>query len=222
MGPVSRCCLLALVVLAGGAASAEQLVLFEDGRTMLVEGVEQKQAMTVLSLRGGGKIAFPAGQILETRTVEAKREPAAAPIDVAADGAWREAAGDFAPLIAAAAARHELDPVLLTALAQAESAFDPLAVSPKGAGGLLQLMPATAERFGVRDVFDASQNVEGGAKYLRWLLQRYEGRTDLALAGYNAGEGAVDRHNGIPPYSETRQYVTRVLAHADKLVGSAR
>ena len=111
---------------------------------------------------------------------------------------------------------------MLTAVALAESAFNPRAVSSKGAGGLLQLMPATAERFGVRDVFDASQNVEGGAKYLRWLLQRYEGRTDLALAGYNAGEGAVDRHNGIPPYSETQQYVTRVLANADRLVGTAR
>ena len=78
-------------------------------------------------------------------------------------------------------------------------------------------MPATARRFGVVDVFDASQNVEGGARYLRWLLERYSGRTDLALAGYNAGEGAVDRHHGIPPYTETREYVTKVLHGAQQL-----
>jgi soluble lytic murein transglycosylase-like protein len=97
-------------------------------------------------------------------------------------------------------------------MAQTESAFDPVAVSHKGAAGLLQLMPATAERFGVQDVFDVPQNVEGAAKYLKWLLERFEGRTELALAGYNAGEGSVDRYQGIPPYRETRDYVTRVLA----------
>ena len=213
---------MGVALVAGGAVSAGQLVLFEDGRSLRVEGIESRGSMVILSLQGGGKIAVPSNRVLETQAIE---EPEPAPVPAAwddIDGAWRLAAGDFAPLIAAAAARHELDPVLLTAVAQAESAFNPLAVSPKGAGGLLQLMPATAERFGVRDVFDASQNVEGGATYLRWLLQRYEGRTDLALAGYNAGEAAVDRHNGIPPFSETQRYVSRVLAHADRLVGTAR
>jgi soluble lytic murein transglycosylase-like protein len=124
---------------------------------------------------------------------------------------WRAAAGAYADLIEEAALRYGLDPALLTAMAQTESAFNPAAVSPKGAAGLLQLMPATAERFGVRDVFDVPQNVEGAAKYLKWLLERFEGRTELALAGYNAGEGTVDRYQGIPPYRETRDYVARVL-----------
>jgi soluble lytic murein transglycosylase-like protein len=102
-------------------------------------------------------------------------------------------------------------------MAEAESAFDPSAVSHKGAQGLLQLMPQTAERFGVRDAFDASQNVDGGARYIKWLLERYDGRIDLALAGYNAGEAAVDRYQGIPPYRETQAYVVRVMENADRL-----
>ena len=97
------------------------------------------------------------------------------------------------------------------AMAEAESAFDPYAVSHKGACGMLQLIPATAERFGVEDIFDVDQNLDGGARYMRWLLDRFEGRTDLALAAYNAGEEAVDRHGGIPPYRETRNYVSRIL-----------
>jgi len=220
MGSLVRCFLVGAALVAGGSVTAGQLVLFEDGRSLRVEGIESGESMMTLTLQGGGKIAVPSSRVRETQTI-VDPEPAPVPANTT-QGAWRRAAGDFAPLIAAAAARHELDPVLLTAVALAESAFNPQALSPKGAGGLLQLMPATAERFGVQDVFDASQNVEGGAKYLRWLLQRYEGRTDLALAGYNAGEGAVDRHNGIPPFSETQQYVTRVLAKADRLVGTAR
>ena len=82
---------------------------------------------------------------------------------------------------------------------------------------MLQLMPETAERFGVSDVFDASQNADGGARYLRWLLERYEGQTELALAGYNAGEAAVDRYQGIPPFPETKAYVARVLEGVERL-----
>jgi soluble lytic murein transglycosylase-like protein len=124
---------------------------------------------------------------------------------------WRDRAGDFADAIGKAASRYEIDPALLTAMAEAESAFDPFAVSHKGACGMLQLLPETAERFGVEDIFDVDQNLDGGAQYMRWLLDRFEGRTDLALAAYNAGENAVDRHGGIPPYRETRNYVSRIL-----------
>ena len=137
--------------------------------------------------------------------------------EVEAPSAWRAAAGPYAELIGRTARRHELDPALLAAIAEIESAFDPQAVSPAGACGLLQLMPDTAARFGVSDVFDVAQNVEGGARYLSWLLQRFGGRTELALAGYNAGEGAVERYAGIPPYHETRDYVRRVLTGAARL-----
>jgi soluble lytic murein transglycosylase-like protein len=92
----------------------------------------------------------------------------------------------------------------------AESAFRPNVVSHKGAQGLMQLIPATAERFGVSDAFDPSQNIDGGARYLAWLLKRFDGDIQLAAAGYNAGEGAVDRFKGVPPYEETQRYVERV------------
>ena len=105
-----------------------------------------------------------------------------------------------------------LDPRLVFALIRVESGFDPLARSPKNAQGLMQLIPETAERFGVRDVWDPVENLRGGMSYLRWLLSYFKGDIVLTLAAYNAGEGAVDRHRGVPPYSETIAYVQRIRA----------
>ena len=113
-------------------------------------------------------------------------------------------------LIEEAAAAHGLSAHLVRAVVQAESAFDPLAQSPVGAQGLMQLMPATAARMGVKDRFDPRQNVFGGVKYLSQLLARYDGDVALALAGYNAGPTRVARYRGIPPYGETRGYVTKI------------
>jgi soluble lytic murein transglycosylase-like protein len=110
------------------------------------------------------------------------------------------------------AAEFRLDPRLVFALIRAESNFDPLAKSPKNAQGLMQLIPETAERFAVRDVWDPMENLRGGMSYLRWLLSYFKGDVVLALAGYNAGEGAVDRHKGVPPYAETIAYVQRIRA----------
>jgi soluble lytic murein transglycosylase-like protein len=113
-------------------------------------------------------------------------------------------------IVREAAERHRVDPALIRAVIQTESGGNPAAVSRKGAAGLMQLHPATAQRFGVRDVFNPQQNVDAGAHYLKMLLERYNGNLDLALAAYNAGEGAVDRHGGIPPFRETRNYVLKV------------
>lgn len=112
--------------------------------------------------------------------------------------------------IAEAAALYDLDPNLIRAIIRAESAFNPFAVSRAGAQGLMQLMPAVAEELNVLDPFDPRQNIFGGARYLRWLLDRNGGNLDLAVASYNAGPSAVARYNGIPPYRETRNYVKKV------------
>lgn len=115
-------------------------------------------------------------------------------------------------LIAEAALAYNLSPTLIKAVMRTESAFNPLAVSPVGAQGLMQLMPALATEMGVQDAFDPRQNVMGGAKYLRRLLNAYDGNLALALASYNAGPGNVARYKGIPPFKETRNYVKKITA----------
>ena len=132
----------------------------------------------------------------------------------------RSIKGKFETQIAAAARAHGVSEVLLLAVIAVESAGQTKAASPKGARGLMQLIPATAKRFGVADSFDPAQNILGGAAYLDWLLRNFGEDAILALAGYNAGEGAVNRHKGVPPYNETRDYVVKVfdaLAAAETL-----
>ena len=111
---------------------------------------------------------------------------------------------------------YSIDPQLIMAVIQAESAFNPTALSGKNAQGLMQLIPETAERFGVKDSWNPIQNIKGGTAYLHWLLRHFEGKVDLVLAAYNAGEGAVERYQGIPPYQETRNYVKQILAYYQK------
>lgn len=113
-------------------------------------------------------------------------------------------------LVREAAERHQVDPALIRAVIETESNWNPGAISRKGALGLMQLIPTTAQRFGANDAFSPKQNVEAGVSYLKTLLERYNGNLDLALAAYNAGEGAVDRAHGVPSYRETRNYVQKV------------
>jgi len=120
---------------------------------------------------------------------------------------------ELEPVIRRHSSQHQLHPALVRAIIKAESDFDPRAVSRSGAIGLMQLMPQTAVRLDVRDMYDPDDNVGGGTKYLRQLLDRFHGNLPLALAAYNAGENAVDRYQTLPPYDETRQYVRKVLRY---------
>jgi len=123
-------------------------------------------------------------------------------------------AGPFGDLIYEVAARYSLNPHLLAAIVRVESSFNPRALSRKGACGLMQLLPETARRFGLRrkDLFDPTKNLEAGARYLKWLAGRFGEDPVRVLAAYNAGEGAVQRYGGVPPYKETRNYVDRIFS----------
>ena len=200
--------LAALVLLAAPAARAD-IALLANGQTMKVTGTRQEQGLVWLMLKDGGEVALPPsevrGVVPDEFIEEVMHEMAEAP-----------AGTDLRALATAAAKRHGLDPALVLAVANVESGLRPLAVSPKGARGLMQLMPPTAKDMGVTDVFDPLQNLEGGTRYLRELLSRYDGDLKRALAAYNAGPGAVDKYKGVPPYRETLAYVRRVLEKYQK------
>jgi soluble lytic murein transglycosylase-like protein len=147
-------------------------------------------------------------------------EPAAEP-DPVGDG-WRVRAAAYGSIIDSAAKHADVSPALLRAVVAVESAFDPRAVSSKGAQGLMQLLPSTAERYGVKRPFDPAENLRGGAHYLSYLLKRYGNDMPLALAAYNAGEDAVERFGRtIPPFRETQAYVPAVLRFYRKFLREA-
>jgi hypothetical protein len=189
--------LLVCVFAAATPASAE-IALLSSGTTLKLEGHRVEEEMVVLLLRGGGEIGVPPSAVRGFVPDEVIEE-------------LKGEEGDLRALAVAAARRHGLDPELVVAVVGVESAFRPEAVSPKGAQGLMQLMPATAASLGVEDAFDPEENLDGGVRHLGTLLSLYGGDLERALAAYNAGEGAVERHGGVPPYRETREYVKRVL-----------
>lgn len=216
------------LVLAGVSPASADLVYLSSGRTLSVKQVSYEGEMATLTLRMGGEVVFERSLIARVEPDEVPYpEPVAAaetavalPASPLATGAALTAPPPAIPqafdeLVTSLAKRHGVDARLVHAVITVESAYQPRARSPKGARGLMQLMPATAQRFGVTDVYDPGQNIAGGVEYLAWLLKRFNGDTRLAAAGYNAGEGAVDRHGGVPPYAETQVYVERVgILHA--------
>lgn len=151
-----------------------------------------------------------------TRATPAPAAPGGLAVTSAATSSGGVTGLPFSDEINAAAARHKLDPALLAGLIRQESNFNPQAVSPAGARGLTQLMPATAAGLGVTDAGDPAQAIEGGARYLRQQLDRFGNDPTQALAAYNAGPGAVIRHGGVPPYAETQAYVRSVQQYADE------
>jgi soluble lytic murein transglycosylase-like protein len=208
--------------LALAAPSAAELAIFADGDFVKIARYELLGERMQLHLSGGGSLTLPLERLerivddeveLPASQPAEEPEPASPSFEMSFLPAHRVPASPYGEVLYAAAKRHALNPELLAAVARAESSFDPSALSPKGARGILQLMPATAERFGIQSsrLWDPESNVEAGARFLRFLVDEFRGDLRLVLAAYNAGEGAVRRHGGVPPYRETRQYVERIL-----------
>lgn len=215
---------LAVAWAAGTAAAAgAHLVVLVDGAVIKASAFRVENDLARIEFASGGSMSLPLLRVERVVDDEVVPEPerGAAEIEQTAAGfdlrfaeGQRPPATAYADLIFAAARRHRLNPELIAAVIRAESAFDARAVSGKGARGLMQLMPATGRRFGLRssELFDPAKNIEAGTRYLRFLADRFADDLGLVLAGYNAGEGAVDRHRGVPPYRETQGYIRRIYA----------
>jgi hypothetical protein len=206
-------------VLGAGAPASAELVFFTTGRVLSVESHRVEGTSLVLVLRGGGSVVCPASLVDRVEPDEVPHPAAASELAAGqgdgprpADGLG--AAGRFEPLIDEISARHEVDGTLVRAVIQVESGYRERARSRKGAMGLMQLMPATAKQYIAGDPYDPAANIDAGIRHLKSLLERLP--LPLALAAYNAGEAAVTRYRGIPPYPETRAYVARVLALAGR------
>jgi soluble lytic murein transglycosylase-like protein len=168
-------------------------VVDDDGRRFFVN-VDPPAKANLGATKSRANIYLPAQSSFTGRSWAA--------VDMSRDGVEK--------IVREAADRHSVDPALVRAVIETESNWNPKAWSHKGAGGLMQLIPTTAQKYGASDVFNPQQNIDAGVKHLKWLLERYNGNLDLALAAYNAGEGAVDKAHGIPAFRETRNYVQKV------------
>lgn len=223
----TRLQVLALAALLGVAAvplpARAELVVLDDGRFYKVTEYEARGESARLTLSEGGRVTLPLSRIahvVDDEWVPPPPEPEPEVAAALAARSWRFDDSQPVPRVPygeqiyQAARRHGVDPEVVAAVVRAESAFDVGAVSVKGARGLMQLMPATARRFGVSEerIYDPEANVEAGTRYLAWLLERFDGDLALALAAYNAGEGTVERYGGVPPFRETRGYVQRVFS----------
>lgn len=204
---------LAAVLFLGGSTAFADTLYLHSGKALKIEALSCTASACVATLKGGD---------IELRPIDVERVEPDEEVDVEPVAETpAPTAGDAAPrtieqLVEAAAHRYALPRSLVRAVARAESALDPAAVSPKGAQGVMQLMPGTAKELGVSNAFDPAQNIDAGARLLRQLLEKYQGRVAEALAAYNAGAGAVAKHNGVPPYRETKGYIRKVVKDFEK------
>jgi len=209
---------MALAAPAGAA-----LILFQEGRVVKAAGYRVLGEELEIDLYGGGsyRVALDRVDRILDDEVEVS-ESSAVPLPeggppVVYDLSYRSPrkplfGTPYDAIIDAEARRYDVDASLVSAVIRAESNYEPRSVSRKGARGLMQLMPATARRLGVRRLFDPRANVSGGVRYLRELVERFAGRPELVLAAYNAGENAVEAYGRVPPYRETAEYVKRILS----------
>jgi soluble lytic murein transglycosylase-like protein len=191
------------------SASAGEYALLASGQSLHVDSHERAGDSYVL-YSGGGWVKVNAAEVTGFEAEEYVAPPKPVPAPAVPPPATKSSPVDPKALIDAAARKTAIPPKLLHSVVKAESAYRPDAVSPKGAIGLMQLMPGTAAQYGA-DPLDPAQNVEAGTAYLRDLLVKYNGDVAAALAAYNAGPGAVDRYHGVPPYAETRAYVGKII-----------
>lgn len=191
-----------------------EIAVMESGKILYVDRFERADEEITLYVTGGGVVTVPSEIVLNV-----------VPNEIVAKGEDPQKVALFPQLediIAPAAAKYGVAPELVAAVIWAESSGDPNARSRRGARGLMQLMPQTAKELGVARILDPRENVEGGTRYLRQMLDTHEGDVSLALAAYNAGPDAVRRHRGVPPYRETRKYVDRVIRVYERSLGGGQ
>jgi hypothetical protein len=218
--------------LAGAGAARAELVILADGGVVKVKTYQLDGESARLTLLSGGRMTLPLTRVERVVDDEVAPDPEPLPpapgsaaslaagaagltLPLRFDAAQTVPEGPWGALIYEAARRHSLNPRVVAAVIGAESSGNPWAVSRVGARGLMQLMPATAERFGIphQELFDPERNLEAGSRYLSWLVEQFPNDLAKVLAAYNAGENAVARYGGVPPYRETRGYVRRIFAN---------
>jgi transglycosylase-like protein with SLT domain len=210
----------ALALFCAATSAHAEIVILSSGRTLSVKGHREDGSSVVLQMRSGGEVTCDKAlieKIVPDEVPHPEPQPAGqeGPPEPAGETEAVEplTMGPYGEIITSMAETHGVDPMLVRALIRVESGDLPTARSNKGAMGLMQLMPSTARLYKVRNPYDPKTNIAAGVKHLKSLLDRFRA-VDLALAAYNAGEGAVKKFNGVPPYRETRDYVSRILALA--------
>src|SRR5437588_1738383 len=234
--PMLRAVLFAMLALAVALPACADIALLTDGRSMKINAYKVVDETEIqLTLKNGGKLTMPLVRVERIVDDEVLPVEIVAEIKKAVEHegifpklSWRydEKRGPifrskYDKLIVEAAKKFDIDAALVSAVIKAESDFNPREVSNKGARGLMQLMPATATRYGVTDSYDATANVYGGVRYLKWLLPTVEGNADFAVAAYNADERNEWKYNGVLPFRETINFINRIAKHIRNALPSA-
>lgn len=223
---------IAVATLLLATSASASIALFADGRNMKIENYSVVEETIHLTMQGGGTMSLPITRIerivddeIVTAEVVAEVKKIVEDGGVFPQRSWHfnETSvplfqSKYNEIIIEAARQFDVDAALVSAVIKAESDYNPKTLSNKGAQGLMQLMPATARRFGVTNSFDPRENIFAGTRYLRWLLKTFDGNADLAVAAYNAGEGNVWKYEGVPPFRETVNYINRIAKHIRRAI----